>query len=239
MSSKPEIHFLTLFPFIIEVGLDLSIAKRARDKKLVNYQIHDWRAWGIGPHKQVDDTPYGGGAGMVLRVDVLDQALKEIEKKAGLLHKILLTPQGTVYDQPLAQKLATSGQNLLLICGHYEGFDERVRKLVDEEISIGNFVLSGGELPALLIADSIVRLIPGVLGNRESPQEESFSLKDPDTNQPLLEYPHYTRPDMHNKQTVPEVLKSGHHREIAKWRLSQARQRTRHKVDLAPTTDRI
>lgn len=220
-----KITILTLFPEMFSGPLSESIIKRAMNNKIVEINIVNFRDFASDKHKTVDNTPYGGGAGMVLKVDVLDQA---IEKATGgnrnEFYKILLTPQGKVYDQRKAEELSGK-KNLLFICGHYEGFDERIREhLIDEEISIGDFVLSGGEIPAMAIIDSVVRLLPGAIGNLSSPEEESFSLKN--ENGYLLEYPNFTKPAEYKDWKVPEILLSGDHKKIKEWRLEEARKRT-------------
>lgn len=217
-----KITILTLFPEMFKGFLSESIIGRAQKKKLVKIDIVDLRKWGIGKHKSVDDTPYGGGAGMVLRVDVIAGAIHDtkLKGKSKKLKVILLSPQGRVFNQKNAKRLSKSNQDLILVCGHYEGFDERIRDYVDEEISIGDYVLTGGELAAAVVTDAIVRLIPGVLGKDESSQTESFENN-------LLEFPQYTRPEEFEGKKVPEVLKSGNHAEIAKWRADQALKRTK------------
>ncbi|TSC96615.1 MAG: tRNA (guanine37-N1)-methyltransferase [Candidatus Berkelbacteria bacterium Licking1014_2] len=186
---------------------------------MIDIKTYNLRDFGIGQRKQVDDTPYGGGAGMVIRVDVVDAAIKNLKSKIENLKSVLLTPQGKKFDQKTAVRLSRV-ENLLLICGHYEGFDERIRDLVDQEISIGDYILTGGELPAMVIIDAISRLLPGVLGKDESSTEESF-------NQKLLEYPHYTKPAVYQKKAVPAILTSGHHQAIAQWRQEQSLIRTK------------
>lgn len=213
-----KIDVLTLFPGMFEGPFAESIVKRAQDQKLVEVKIHNLRKWSRGAHKTVDDRPYGGGAGMVLMVEPIAEALKELKKKKSCV--ILLTPQGKVFNQKIAGDLVKI-DHLILICGHYEGVDERVREhLVDEEISIGDYVLTGGEIPAMVVVDSIVRLIPGVLKKSEAIKDESFSKK-------LLEYPQYTRPEKFKNWSVPKVLLSGHHQQIKKWRKEKALTRTR------------
>lgn len=215
-----KIIILTLFPEMFEGFLTESIIGRARANKLVEIKTENLRKWGIGSRKQVDDTPYGGGAGMVLRVDVVAKAINTIKGQLSKPRAILLTPQGQKFDQKKAREISGYKGDLLLICGHYEGFDERIRSLVDEELSIGDFVLTGGEIPAAVITDSVVRLLPGVLGKEESHQNESFE-------QITLEHPHYTRPENFEGETVPGVLLSGHHAEISKWRREEAIKRTK------------
>jgi tRNA (guanine37-N1)-methyltransferase len=238
-----KIDILTLFPEMFGVyrvkgggPFSKSIVKRACDKGLLDIHLHNIRDYATDKHKTVDDMPYGGGAGMVLRVDVIDAAILKIKK--GLRSKqkskiILLTPQGQVFNQKIAQRLSKL-DDLILICGHYEGFDERVRKLVDMEISIGDYILTGGELPAMVLVDTVARLIPGVLGKKESLHEESFNiekLKIKDSklkiSNYLLEYSQYTRPKVYNGMKIPKVLLSGNHQRIAEWRQKQAIKRTK------------
>ena len=203
-----KIDILTLFPKMFEGPLSESIMWRAKDKGFAEINIHDLRKWAIDERGSVDDKPYGGGAGMILRVDVIEPAIKELKKKGSKV--ILLDARGEKYTQKKAQELSKSG-HLILICGHYEGVDHRtIEHLVDEIISIGDYVLTGGEIPAMVLTDSIVRLIPGVI-KPESLAEESFSNLD-------LEYPQYTRPEKYKGWKVPEVLLSGNHKEIEIWR---------------------
>ena len=219
-----RIDILTIFPEMFAGPFDQSIIKRAKDKKLVTIKIHNLRDWTRDKHKTVDDKPFGGGAGMVMKVDVVDSALRGLKRKknppaGGEKRKIiLLTPQGKNFNQLLAQKLSKQ-QHLILICGHYEGFDERIRCLVDEEISIGDYILTGGEIPAMAMVDTVTRLIPGVI--------EAKSLKEESFNKNLLEYPQYTRPEIYKKMTVPAVLLSGNHTLIKKWREKEALKRTK------------
>jgi tRNA (guanine37-N1)-methyltransferase len=212
---------LTLFPEAFESYLSISLLKRALEKKFISIEIRNLRDWADSPHKKVDDRPYGGGAGMVLRVDVIDRALKSLNAKKlkGKKAVVLLTPQGKKFDQKLALKLA-GFKTLILICGRYEGFDERVRSLVDIEISIGDFVLTGGEIPAMAVVDTVARLVPGVVGKEASLEEESFS-------EALLEYPQYTRPEIYKKMRVPKILLTGDHGKVAAWRKSEALKKTK------------
>jgi len=212
-----KIEVLTLFPEMFQGPFAESIIKRAQNKGLVEIKIHYLRKWAKDKHQTVDDRPFGGGVGMILMVEPIDKALKELRKKETKV--ILLTPQGKVFNQKMAKKLARE-KHLLFICGHYEGVDERIRDhLVDEEISIGDYVLTGGELPSMIVIDTLVRLIPGVLEKKEAIQEESFSSK-------RLEYPQYTRPAVFKGWKVPEVLLSGNHQQIKKWRDQKAQERT-------------
>jgi len=213
-----KITILSLFPEMIEPFLNHSILKRASDQKLVEYQIINFRDFSQNKHKTVDDTPFGGGAGMVLAIEPIYYALQSIEGYE-LAHKILLSPQGKTFNQEKVKTLATYN-HIIIICGHYEGFDDRIRSLVDEEISIGDFVLTGGEIAAMTIVDSLVRLIPGVLGDQESYINDSFY-------DGLLDYPQYTKPRDFNDMKVPEVLLSGHHKNIEKWRLEERIKRTK------------
>lgn len=220
-----QIDIVTIFPKMFAGPFEESILKRAQEKGLVDIKAHDLREWTNDKHKTVDDSPYGGGPGMVMMIEPLYKAVQQLKMENGKLKKrrvILLTPQGKTFDQAKAQELSKI-DHLIFICGHYEGVDERVREhLADEEISIGDYVLTGGELPAMIVVDSIVRLIPRVLGKEASLDEESFSNG-------LLEYPHYTRPETFHDWKVPEILLSGNHAEISKWRKEQALKRTKHR----------
>lgn len=204
-----KIDILSLFPEVF-TPLSESIIKRASDKGLVKIAIHNLRDWSNDNHRTVDSPPYGGGAGMVMRVDVIDRALEALRTVNSRV--ILMDTKGPVFNQAKAKSM-TSLEHIILICGHYEGLDHRVHEhLVDEVISIGEFVLTGGELPAMIVVDSVVRLLPGVLGNEESLLEESY-------DQPgKIEYPQYTRPEEYKGWKVPEILLSGHHANISKWR---------------------
>ena len=214
-----KIDIITLFPKLFDSVFSESLIKRAQTKKIAAIKIHNLRDWSIDKYKTVDDKPFGGGPGMVLKVDVLDRAISGLRSKIPDPRIILLTPQGQTFNQKIAQRLS-SYKNLILICGHYEGYDERIRTLVDEEISIGDYVLTGGEIPAMVIADAVVRLLPGVVGKEASLLEESFS-------QNLLEYPQYTRPEKYKNMSVPPILLSGNHAEIKKWREEQSKARTK------------
>ncbi|MBP5342517.1 tRNA (guanosine(37)-N1)-methyltransferase TrmD [bacterium] len=209
---------LTLFPEMFEGILQDSILKRAIENNLISVKLHNFRDYSKFKHHNVDDSPYGGGAGMVLMCPPIYDCLHDIEgyEKA---HKILLTPQGRKYSQTVAKELVNY-EHIILICGHYEGFDERIRTFVDEEISIGDYVLTGGEIPAMVIIDSVSRLIKGVLHNDDSAPIDSFENN-------LLEYPQYTKPFDFLGMTVPEVLVSGNHQEIDKWRKEEAFKRTK------------
>ncbi len=217
-----NISVITLFPDVFKSSLHFSIVKRAVEKNILNINYIDLRDFGIGKHKQIDDSPYGGGAGMVMRVDVIDNAIKAA-RKGGREAVILLDPKGKVYKQSLAEELSAY-DHLIFFCAHYEGIDERARKLFDMEISIGDYVLTGGEYPTLVVIDSIVRLLPGSLQKAEASSEESFS-KLPAGR--ILEYPHYTRPPEYDGQSVPEELLSGNFKKIEEYRSQKAKEVTR------------
>ena len=215
--QQMKIDVLTLFPAMFAGPLDESIVKRAREAKLLDLKIHNLRDWTHDRHKTVDDKPFGGGPGMLLKVEPLFEAIESLQREKTKV--ILLSPSGRKFDQSIARELAQS-EDLLLVCGSYEGFDERVREaLTDDELSIGDYVLTNGALPAMVVIDAVARLLPGVLGDDESSRDESFSAG-------LLEYPQYTRPAEFRGMKVPEVLLSGNHAEIEKWRREQAKLRT-------------
>jgi tRNA (guanine37-N1)-methyltransferase len=213
---------LTLFPEAFESYLNVSLLARAQAHELISVETYNLRDWGEGVHKSVDQRPYGGGAGMVLRVDIIAKALKGLKLKKGKKGQaiILMTPQGKTFKQDMVRQLAKKYKTIVLVCGRYEGFDERVRDLVDMEISLGDFVLTGGEIPALAILDAVARLVPGVVGKSESLVNESFS-------EHLLEYPQYTRPEVFNGKKVPKVLLTGNHGKINEWRNQEALKRTK------------
>ena len=211
-----KIDILTLFPEMFEGFLNSSIIKRARDKKIVEINIHNIRDYTNDIHNRVDDYPYGGGAGMVLMCEPVVSAIEEFKTDDSMV--ILMTPQGKQYNQKIAYNLKEK-KHLILVCGHYEGFDERIRNFVDLEISIGDYILTGGEIPAMAITDSVTRLIDGVI-ERESYINESF-------NDNLLDYPVYTKPRVYRGFEVPEVLLSGHHENINKWRMEESIKRTK------------
>lgn len=220
------ITIITLFPEIFPPVLSSSILGRAQEKGLVQFDLVNLRDFGIGVHKQVDDRPYGGGVGMVLRPDVLAAATKKVWEKypssspGSHPYTILFSASGYPFNQAKAHQLAKLDR-LVFICGHYEGVDQRfIDRYVDEELSIGDYVLTGGELPAMVVADAITRLIPGVLEKEQAVVEESFE-------QNLLEYPHYTRPEVFEGERVPEVLLSGNHQKIAQWRKEKALEKTK------------
>lgn len=206
---------ITLFPKMFEGPLSESIIDRAIKNKVIDIQYHQLRNYSLDKHKKVDDTPYGGGNGMVLKVDVIDRAIKSVKKLNPKAKIILLTPKGKRFNQKTAIEFSKY-ESIILICGHYEGFDERVCDLVDEEISIGDFVLTGGEIPAMAIIDAVSRLVPKVL-KENSADDESF-MKNNLNGAPLLEYPQYTKPVEFEGCKVPEILLSGNHAEIRKWR---------------------
>ncbi len=214
-----KIDIITLFPNMFKGPFEESIIKRAQEKNLIKINIHNLRNWAKDKHKTVDDRPFGGGAGMILKVDVIDTALHELKLKAKS-HKpktILLDAVGKTFNQKLAQKLSKT-KHLILIAGHYEGVDHRVHEhLVDEVISIGDYILTGGELPAMVLTDAVTRLIPGVI-DPESLREESFSINNRPLDIKHFEYPQYTRPQSYKGWMIPEVLLSGNHAEIEKWK---------------------
>jgi len=214
-----EFHVITLFPEMFESPLAGGLLGRAVRQGLVNVRLHALREHGLGNYRQVDDTPYGGGSGMVMRPEPLAAAIDAVMAEYPTLWRILMTPQGAPLTQAKVRELAARTSGLLLIAGRYEGVDERIRAMVDEEISIGDYVLSGGELPAMVLIEAVARLHPGVLGNPASIEEESFSAG-------MLEYPQYTRPEEFRGMRVPEVLTSGDHGKIRAWRETQARRRT-------------
>ena len=211
-----EIDVLTLFPEMIEAPLASSIPGRIQEQRIAAIRTHDLRQWGIGRHRSVDDAPYGGGAGMVMRPEPIADGIDSVRRPDSFV--ILLDPAGEVFSQRRAQDLAVR-PHLVLVCARYEGVDERVRSLVDLELSIGDYVLTGGELPALVVIDAVIRLLPGAI-DELSTEEESFAGG-------LLEYPQYTRPAVFRGEGVPSVLTSGDHGAVARWREEEARSRTR------------
>jgi tRNA (guanine37-N1)-methyltransferase len=215
-----EFHVITLFPEMFESPLASGLLARAIKAGLVTVRTHALRDYGLGGYRQVDDAPYGGGSGMVMRPEPLAAAIDACLAEQPGLWRVLLTPQGERLDQRLVRALASKRPGLMLVAGRYEGVDERVRALVDQEISIGDYVLSGGELAALVVIEAVARLVPGVVGNPESLDQESFS-------DALLEYPQYTRPEEFRGMRVPDVLLSGDHAKIRRWREQEARKRTR------------
>jgi tRNA (guanine37-N1)-methyltransferase len=213
-----KIDVLTLFPSMFTGPLDESIVRRARDSGILELFVHDIREFAFNKHRTVDDKPFGGGPGMLMKIEPIFEALSKIKADSGA-KVVLLDPPGRKLDQKIVRELSAE-PHLILICGSYEGFDERVRQhLVDDEISIGDFVLTNGALPAMVIIDAVTRLLPGALGHAESAQSESFT-------EPSLEYPQYTRPADFKGLKVPDVLLSGNHAAIAKWRQQEAEKRT-------------
>jgi len=221
-----KIDILTLFPEMFTGPFDHSIIKRAQEKGKVEIKTHFLRQWTKDRHKTVDDRPFGGGIGLILMVEPIFKALRDLKRKKS--KTILLSPQGKPFNQEKAGKLSKE-KHLIFICGHYEGVDERIREhLINEEISLGDFVLTGGEIPAMAIIDALVRLIPGVLEKQEAVQNESFSqFNVRGKDKQLLEYPQYTRPAKFNNWPVPGILLSGNHQKIDDWRLEKALQKTR------------
>lgn len=216
-----KVDIITLFPDMFKGPFDMSMLWKAQDKGLLTINVVDLRQFGLGARRTVDDTPYGGGDGMVLKPEPVVAAIESCKQQSGKdsSYVLLMTPRGKKFSQAVAGDLAKM-DHLILVAGHYEGFDERINEYVDMELSIGDYVLTGGELPAMVIVDAVTRLIPGVLGGEQSAHDESFSDK-------LLEYPHYTRPEEFRGHKVPEVLKSGNHSKIEKWRREQSEIKTR------------
>ncbi len=247
-----KLSILTLFPQIIESFISESIIKRAQQKKLVEFKLFDLRNFAHDKYKTVDDHPFGGGAGMLLKIEPLVEAIEHIEKAEGAAHKILLTPKGKTLTQQKAIKIVQlfncsivekkqfnnlaipnnlAINHILLICGHYEGFDARIENFIDEELSIGNYVMSSGEAAAIVVIDTVVRLIPGVLKKEEATRSESFQSVN---GEELLEYPQYTLPRDFRGLSVPEVLLSGDHKKIVEWKLQKAREETKKKNPFLP-----
>lgn len=191
---------------------------KAQKGKLVEYKLINLRDFGIGPRKQVDDIPYGGGDGMVLKPEPLFEAVAAAKKTSPDAQVLLMTPRGDTFSQEIARELAATEAGLIIICSRYEGYDERITTIVDKQLSIGEYVLTGGELPAMIVADAVTRLIPGVLGGATSAELESFSQAG------TIEHPHYTRPEQYRGLKVPEVLLSGHHAQIDQWRQKNSKQ---------------
>lgn len=212
-----NIHYLTLFPDMYGGVLTSSILGRAKEKGLVDYHLINFREYSEDKHNKVDDYPFGGGAGMVLKPEPIFNAMDALSLENPRV--ILLCPQGRPFDQKMAENLSTEN-DIVFICGHYEGYDERIRTLVTDEVSIGDYVLTGGELASMAMTDAVVRLVPGVLSNEESHQEDSFSTG-------RLEHPHYTRPREYRGMSVPDVLISGNHKLIDEWRERESIKRTR------------
>jgi tRNA (guanine37-N1)-methyltransferase len=213
---------LSVFPDMFTSVLSCSLLKKAQEKELVDIRVHDIRRYAAGRHRMTDDAPFGGGGGMVMKVEPIDRALQDAAPDRDEALVVLMTPQGETFCQKIAEQFARQNR-IVLICGHYEGVDERVRIcLADREISIGDYVLTGGELPAMIVIDAVARLVPGVLGNADSAATDSFTMG-------LLEYPQYTRPAEYRGWRAPDVLISGHHGEIDKWRRREALRRTLHR----------
>lgn len=212
-----KFHIISIFPKLLNSYIEDSIIKRAIDKKIVSIKNHNLRDWATDKHKTVDDTPYSGGAGMLMKIEPIYRALKAVQKNTKTKKRkvVLLSASGKTWNQKMAQKFSKLDE-LILLCGRYEGVDARIKKFIDEEISIGDYVLTGGELPAMVIVDSITRLLPGALGNKESLSEESHAQEN------ILEYPQYTRPAVFEaggkKYKVPSVLQTGNHSKIKEWR---------------------
>jgi tRNA (guanine37-N1)-methyltransferase len=213
-----KVQIISLFPDMAKAVLENSMLFKAMDKGIVEYRYINLRDFGKGKRQDVDDTPYGGGDGMLLRPEPIVEAIKDAKKydPSGLV--LLPTPRGKLYKQSDAKRLAKNKKGLIIVCPRYEGYDERVTNWIDEQICIGNYVLTGGELPALIIADSVIRLLPGVLGGEKSTEIESFQQDDK-----TVEFPQYTRPEDYQGMKVPKVLLSGNHAEIAKWRKTRTK----------------
>jgi tRNA (guanine37-N1)-methyltransferase len=215
-------HIITLFPSLFDSFTQESLIKKAQDKKHIAIYIHNLRDYTTDVHKTVDDRPYGGGAGMVIKIEPLVKALRIITKKCarqGVQRIILLSPAGTQFTQKKAETYNKKYTQIIFICGRYEGVDARIKKYIHEELSLGPYVLNGGEVAAMAIIEAVSRLIPGVIGNKESLKEETFTLKN------TLEYPHYTRPEEYQGQRVPRVLLSGDHAKIIEWRKKHLKKR--------------
>jgi tRNA (guanine37-N1)-methyltransferase len=212
------IDIITLFPDMFRGPFDMSMLWKAQDRKLAQIRLHDLREFGLGERRTVDDTPYGGGPGMILKPEPVFAAVEAVRADRPEAKVVVMTPSGRPFKQEQAESFAKL-PGLIIICGHYEGFDERIYSLADYRLSIGDYVLTGGELPAMVVTDAVVRLLPGVLGSEDSASDETFSHG-------LLEYPHYTRPIEFRGERVPEVLQSGNHAEIERWRRQQARDKT-------------
>ncbi len=223
-----KIDILTLFPEMFSGAFDESIVGRAQKQGKVEIKIHQLRDWATDRHQTVDNRPYGGGVGMLLKIEPVHKALEELKRNTEHEKRktVLLDAGGSRYTQSKARELSKA-EHIILICGRYEGVDHRIREhLIDEEISIGDYILTGGEIPAMVIADSVTRLIPGVLTKEEAVQLESFSLPTTD-NLPQVEYPQYTRPEDFNGWKVPEVLLSGNHKKIEEWKKEESQKRSK------------
>jgi tRNA (guanine37-N1)-methyltransferase len=207
-----KIQVITLFPEMFEGVLNASMLWKAQEKNLVEYELINLRDFGIGPRKQVDDTLYGGGDGMLLKPEPLFAAVGRAKDKDPDAQVLLMTPRGDLFTQELTREFAATESGLIIICGRYEGYDERITTVVDKQISVGEYVLTGGELPAMIVIDAVSRLVPGVLGGQTSAEKESFSEEG------VVEHPQYTRPEEFHGLKVPDILLSGHHAEVEKWR---------------------
>jgi tRNA (guanine37-N1)-methyltransferase len=218
-------HIITIFPELFESFISTSLIAKAIDKNLLQIVRHQLRDFSDPPHYRVDDTPYGGGGGMVLKPEPLARAVRHVKQTAPTATVMLMAPTGKLYRQEMAEELNNTNSEYIIICGRYEGIDQRIiDSFVDVELSIGDYVLMGGELPAMVVIESIARLRPEVLGNQESPLHESFSINK--SNERILEAPHYTKPQIFESQAVPDVLLSGDHKKIETWRQEQGRKRT-------------
>lgn len=218
-NSRMKICFISLFPETIEAYNNAGMMRKAQEIGAAEFIYLNLRDFGLGPRKQVDDTPYGGGDGMVLRPEPIVDAIKAAKELLGAECRVLLpTPRGNIYTQETAKNFASLGADLIIVCPRYEGYDERVISYIDEQICVGSYVLTGGEIPAMMISDSLIRLLPDVLGGTESVDKESFQN---DLN--FIEHAQYTRPDIFEGQSVPEVLKNGNHAEIDKWRIDNSK----------------
>ena len=214
-----QFHIITIFPEWFTSPLSVGLLRKARDKAILSFDVHDLRDYAPGKHRSTDDTPYGGGWGMVMTPEPLVNAIEAVSEPLSNARRIFLSPQGQPLSQARTAELAAC-EALVLVCGRYEGVDERVLAFVDEEISIGDYIVGGGEVAALVLIDAVARLVPGVVGRKESTEDESFSTG-------LLEYPQYTRPEAFRGMAVPDVLLSGHHADITRWRRRQSLLRTR------------
>lgn len=214
-----KIQVITLFPEMFEGVLGSSMLWKAQKAGAVEYEIINLRDFGLGPRRQVDDTPYGGGDGMLMMIEPLAAAVEQAKKASPAAKVLLPSPRGKLYKQSAAKRLASAAADLIIICPRYEGYDERITEWVDESFCVGNYVLTGGELPAMVMIDSVVRLLPGVLGGETSAEIESFQQDDKN-----IEFPQYTRPEEFNGLKVPEVLLSGHHAEIEAWRSAHSQK---------------
>lgn len=212
-----KIQIISLFPDMFTQVLGTSMLWKAQDRGIVSYELLDLRTFGLGPRKQVDDTPYGGGDGMLLMVEPLLRAIEHAKRADPTARVYLPTPRGQVFKQSTAKQIAADNKGIIVICPRYEGYDERITEWVDHQFCIGNYVLTGGEIPAMILVDSVVRLLPGVLGGETSTEIESFQADDIS-----IEFPQYTRPESFEGRAVPSVLLSGHHAEIQAWRLNQS-----------------